>query len=149
MQASHQTSDMYWAGERLGEKRLVGAYAWQSLIKSGVIVPNGSDFPVEKVNPLISFHSSISRQDEKNWPEGGWQPAEVMTREQALLSMTKWPAMAAFQEADMGTLAVGKRADFTVLDKDIMTIPADQVLSTGVVATYVGGAQVYPKQGGK
>jgi predicted amidohydrolase YtcJ len=146
MQASHQTSDMYWAGERLGEQRLVGAYAWQSLIKSGVIVPNGSDFPVEKVNPLISFHSSISRQDEKNWPEGGWHPVEIMTREQALLSMTKWPAHAAFMEADYGTLSVGKRADFTVLDKDIMTVPADQVLSTGVVATYVGGAQVYPKQ---
>jgi predicted amidohydrolase YtcJ len=149
MQASHQTSDMYWAGERLGEQRLVGAYAWQSLLKTGVIVPNGSDFPVEKVNPLISFHSAISRQDDKNFPEGGWHPGEIMTRDQALLSMTKWPAMAAFQEAEMGTLTVGKRADFTVLDKDIMTVPADQVLSTGVVATYVGGSQVYPKQGGK
>lgn len=145
MQASHQTSDMYWAGERLGENRLTGAYAWQSLLKSGVIVPNGTDFPVEKVNPLITFHSSISRQDDKNWPEGGWHPAEVMTRDQALLSMTKWPAIAAFQEAELGTLTVGKRADFTVLDKDIMTVPADQVLSTGVVATFVGGAQVYPK----
>lgn len=149
MQASHQTSDMYWAGERLGEQRLAGAYAWQSLLKSGVIVPNGSDFPVEKVNPLISFHSAISRQDDKNWPEGGWHPGEIMTRDQALLSMTKWPAMAAFQEAEMGTLTVGKRGDFTVLDKDIMTAPPNEVLSTGVVATYVGGMQVYPKQGGK
>jgi predicted amidohydrolase YtcJ len=146
MQASHQTSDMYWAGERLGEQRLAGAYAWQSLLKSGVIVPNGSDFPVEKVNPLISFHAAISRQDDKNWPEGGWHPAEMMTRDQALLSMTMWPAMAAFQEAELGSITVGKRADFTVLDRDIMTVPAGQVLSTGVVGTYVGGVQVYPKQ---
>lgn len=145
MQSSHQTSDMYWAGERLGEQRLTGAYAWQSLIKTGVIVPNGSDFPVEKVNPLISFHSAISRQDDKNYPQGGWHPTEIMTREQALFSMTKWPAMAAFQEAELGTLSVGKRADFTVLDKDIMTVPAEQVLSAGVVATFVGGTQVYPK----
>jgi predicted amidohydrolase YtcJ len=145
MQASHQTSDMYWAGERLGEQRLAGAYAWQSLLRSGVVVPNGSDFPVEKVNPLISFHSSISRQDEKNWPEGGWRPEEVMTRDQALLSMTMWPAYAAFQEAELGSITVGKRADFVVLDKDIMQIPATEVLSTGVVATFFGGRQVYPK----
>ncbi len=145
MQASHQTSDMYWAKDRLGEARLAGAYAWQSLLKTGVIVPNGSDFPVEKVNPLISFHSAISRQDDKNWPEGGWRPQERMTRDQALLSMTMWPAMAAFQEAELGSLTVGKRADFTVLDKDIMTVPAEQVLATGVVATYVGGKPVYHK----
>lgn len=143
MQASHQTSDMYWAGERLGEQRLAGAYAWQSLLKTGVIIPNGSDFPVEFVNPLISFHSAISRQDEKNWPDGGWRPAEVMTRDQALLSMTLWPAMAAFQEAEMGSLTAGKRADFVVLDKDIMTVPATEVLSTQVVATFVGGKAVY------
>jgi predicted amidohydrolase YtcJ len=143
MQGSHQTSDMYWAKERLGEERLAGAYAWQSLLKTGVIVPNGSDFPVEKVNPLISFHSAISRQDDKNWPEGGWRPQERMTRDQALLSMTMWPALAAFQEAELGSLTVGKRADFTVLDKDIMTVPADQVLATGVVATFVGGKAVF------
>jgi predicted amidohydrolase YtcJ len=146
MQASHQTSDMYWAGERLGEQRLVGAYAWQALIKSGVIVPNGSDFPVEKVNPLISFHSAISRQDEKNWPADGWRPDERMTRDQALLSMTMWPAFAAFEEKELGSITVGKRADFTILDRDIMTIPAEQVLSTGVVATFVGGKPVYRAQ---
>ena len=143
MQASHQTSDMYWAGERLGEQRLTGAYAWQAFLKTGAIVPNGSDFPVEKVNPLISFHSAISRQDEKDWPEGGWRPDERMTREQALLSMTLWPAMAAFQESELGSLAAGKRADFVVLDQDIMTIPAEQVLATRVVATFVGGRAVY------
>jgi hypothetical protein len=145
MQASHQTSDMYWAKDRLGESRLVGAYAWQSLLKTGVIVPNGSDFPVEKVNPLISFHSAISRQDDKNWPDGGWQPQERMTRDQAFLAMTMWPAYAAFQEAELGSITVGKRADFVVLDKDIMKVPAAEVLATGVVATYVGGKLVYHK----
>jgi predicted amidohydrolase YtcJ len=146
MQASHQTSDMYWAGDRLGEARLAGAYAWHSLLETGVIIPNGSDFPVEQVNPLISFHSAISRQDEKNWPDGGWRPTEVMTREQALLSMTLWPAMAAFQEAELGSLSAGKRADFVILDRDIMTVPAQDVLSTQVRATFVGGREVYRAQ---
>ncbi len=145
MQASHQTSDMYWAGERLGDERLRGAYAWRSLLNSGVIIPNGSDFPVEKVNPLISFHSSISRQDDKNWPEGGWRPEERMTRDEALLSMTLWPAIAAFQESILGSLTPGKYADFTVLDQDIMTVPAEQVLGTSVLRTAVAGRDVYRK----
>lgn len=143
MQASHQTSDMYWAKDRLGEARLVGAYAWASLLKTGVIVPNGSDFPVEMVNPLISFHSAISRQDAKNSPPGGWRPQERMTREQALLSMTLWPALAAFQEKELGSITVGKRTDFTVLDQDIMTVPFERVLATKVVATYVGGKKIF------
>jgi predicted amidohydrolase YtcJ len=145
MQASHQTSDMYWAVERLGEQRRKGAYAWRSLLNSGVIVPNGSDFPVEKVDPLISFHAAFTRQDAKNWPEGGWQPQEIMTRDQALLSMTLWPAMAAFQEADLGSLTVGKRADFVILDQDIMTVAPEKVLETNVIATVVGGKTVYRK----
>ncbi len=143
MQASHQTSDMYWAGERLGEERLRGAYAWRSLLNSGVIIPNGSDFPVEKVNPLISFHSSISRQDDKDWPAGGWRPEERMTRDEALLSMTLWPAVSAFQESILGSLTPGKYADFTVLDQDIMTVPAEQVLQTSVLRTVVAGHAVY------
>jgi predicted amidohydrolase YtcJ len=147
MQASHQTSDMYWAGERLGEARLAGAYAWKSLLATGVIVPNGSDFPVEKVNPLISFHAAFTRQDEKNWPDGGWHPQEVMTRDQALLSMTLWPALAAFQEGELGSLSVGKRADFVLLDQDIMTVAPERVLETEVVATFVGGRAVYERNG--
>jgi predicted amidohydrolase YtcJ len=145
MQASHQTSDMYWAGTRLGEARLAGAYAWRSLLNTGVIIPNGSDFPVELVNPLISFHAAFSRQDAKNWPEGGWRSEEAMTREEALLSMTKWPAQAAFQEAILGTLTAGKYADFVVLDQDIMTVAPEQVLSTQVKKTVVGGTTVYAK----
>jgi predicted amidohydrolase YtcJ len=143
MQASHQTSDMYWAGKRLGQVRLDGAYAWRSLLNTGVIIPNGSDFPVEQVNPLISFMASIARQDDKGWPAGGWFPEQRMTRDEALRSMTIWPAMAAFQERDMGSITIGKYADFVILDQDIMRVPAEMVLRTRVLATYVGGKAVY------
>jgi predicted amidohydrolase YtcJ len=143
MQASHQTSDMYWAGKRLGPVRLDGAYAWRSLLNTGVVIPNGSDFPVEEVNPLISFLASIARQDAKGWPAGGWYPEQRMTREEALNSMTIWPAYAAFQERDMGSITPGKYADFVILDQDIMKVPAEMVLKTRVVATYLGGKKVY------
>jgi predicted amidohydrolase YtcJ len=143
MQASHQTSDMYWAGNRLGTTRLLGAYAWHSLLATGVVVPNGSDFPVEQVNPLISFHSAVSRQDAHDWPAGGWYPEQRMTREEALRAMTIWPAYAAFQERELGTLTAGKHADFVVLDRDIMRVPAEEILGTRVLATYLGGRAVY------
>jgi predicted amidohydrolase YtcJ len=145
MQAVHQTSDMYWAGSRLGLGRLLGAYAWRSLLETGVVVPNGSDFPVEAVNPLLSFHSAVSRQDADNWPAGGWMPEQRMTREEALKSMTIWPAYAAFQEATMGSLAPGKLADFVVLDRDIMTIAERDILGTAVLTTYIGGKAVYQR----
>ncbi len=143
MQASHQTSDMYWAGARLGAGRLLGAYAWRSLLNTGVVVPNGSDFPVEQVNPLISFHSAVSRQDARDWPPGGWYPAERMTRDEALKAMTIWPAYAAFQEKVLGSLTPGKYADFVVLDQDIMRVPPELILRTKVLQTWVGGARVY------
>ena len=143
MQASHQTSDMYWAATRLGSGRLLGAYAWRSLLNTGVVVPNGSDFPVEQVNPLISFHSAVSRQDARDWPPGGWYPAERMTRDEALLAMTLWPAYAAFQEKILGSLTPGKFADFVVLDQDIMRVPAELLLRTKVLSTWVSGEKVY------
>jgi predicted amidohydrolase YtcJ len=146
MQASHQTSDMYWAGTRLGSTRLLGAYAWRSLLDNGSIIPNGSDFPVEQVNPLISFHAAFSRQDARNWPPNGWYPEQKMTREEALRSITLWPAYAAFQERIMGSLTPGKLADFVVLDQDIMRVAPEQVLSTQVLATYVGGKAVYERK---
>ena len=145
MQASHQTSDMYWAGNRLGPTRLLGAYAWRALLQTGVIIPNGSDFPVEQVNPLVSFHSAVTRQDEHNWPTGGWLAEQRMTREEALKSMTLWAAIAAFQEAELGSLAPGKLADFVVLDQDIMSIAPERILATQVVATYLGGRAVYER----
>jgi predicted amidohydrolase YtcJ len=143
MQGSHQTSDMYWIADRLGRPRLEGAYAWRSLRETGVIIPNGSDFPVEEVNPLISFHAFVTRQDADGWPEGGWFPKQRLTREEALESITIWPAYAAFMENDVGSISVGKLADFVILDRDIMTVPPDEILGARVLRTVVGGRSVY------
>ncbi len=143
MQSSHQTSDMYWAGVRIGPTRELVAYAWRSLLDTGVIIPNGSDLPVELTNPLISFHAAISRQDAKDWPAGGWHPEQRMTRDEALKSMTIWPAQAAFMEAEVGSLSVGKRADFAVIDQDLMRVPAELILRTRVMQTWLGGERVY------
>ena len=145
MQAVHQTSDMYWAATRLGPSHVLGAYAWRSLLATGVIIPNGSDFPVERVNPLYSFHAAVSRQDEHDWPPGGWYPEQRMTRDEALKAMTIWPAYAGFQERIMGSLTPGKLADFDVLDRDIMVVPASEILGTQVLATYIGGRAVYER----
>ncbi|MFM2140413.1 MAG: hypothetical protein RLZZ25_678 [Gemmatimonadota bacterium] len=146
MQASHQTSDMYWAGNRLGETRLRGAYAWRSLLETGTIIPNGSDFPVEYVDPLISFKASVSRQDAKGWPVGGWFPEQRMTREEALKSMTIWPAYAAFQEAELGSLTPGKHADFVVLDQDLLRIPDAMLAQVRVRSTWFAGRKVYERR---
>ena len=143
MQASHQTSDMPWAERRLGPVRIRGAYAWRALLNTGVVIANGTDFPVEHVNPIITFHSSVTRQDADNAPPGGWYPDQRMTREEALRSMTIWPAYAAFQERELGSITPGKYADFTILNRDIMTTAAERILGAQVVATYVGGAPVY------
>jgi predicted amidohydrolase YtcJ len=143
MQASHQTSDMPWAEQRLGPERVKGAYAWRALRATGVVVPNGSDFPVEQVNPLLSFHAAFTRQSPENEPAGGWYPEQRMTREEALRSMTIWAAYAGFQEQLLGSLAPGKYADFVVLDQDIMQAPAADVLKTRVLATWLGGKAVY------
>ena len=145
MQSTHQTSDMYWAPNRLGYSRSLGAYAWRSLLNTGVIIPNGTDFPVEAVNPLKTFHSAVARQDENNWPAGGWFPDQRMTREEALKSMTVWPAVAAFQENDLGSLAPGKYADFVVLDRDIMRVATEEILGAQVLATFISGRAVYEK----
>ncbi|HUQ47005.1 MAG TPA: amidohydrolase [Gemmatimonadaceae bacterium] len=143
MQASHQTSDMRWAETRVGPDRIKGAYAWRSLLNTGVIIPDGSDFPVEEVNPLISFHAAVARQDETNWPQGGWYADQAMTRAEALKAMTIWPAYAAFQEKIMGSITPGKYADFVVLDQDIMSVPASDILKTNVTSTWIGGKAVY------
>ena len=143
MQATHQTSDMRWAEERVGPQRIRGAYAWRSLLNTGVVIPNGTDFPVEEVNPLLTFHAAVTRQDPTNWPAGGWYPEQKMTREEALQSMTIWPAYAAFQESELGSLTPGKYADFVVLDRDIMRIPDTEILGTMVVSTWIGGKRVY------
>lgn len=145
MQGSHQTSDMYWVPARLGWARAQGSYTWRSLLNTGVVIPNGSDFPVEAVNPLISFKAFVSRQDAAGFPAGGWFPDERATRQEALLSLTLWPAYAAFMEQETGSLAAGKHADFVVLDQDIMTVAPEAILNTTVVTTVLGGKVVYRK----
>jgi len=143
MQGSHQTSDMSWIENRIGPVRVQWAYVWRSLRNTGVIIPNGSDAPVESINPLVSFHSFITRQDADNQPPGGWFPDQRLTREEAFLGMTQWPARASFMENDVGSLSAGKYADFVILDQDIMTVPASQVLATRVLRTVLGGKTVY------
>jgi predicted amidohydrolase YtcJ len=143
MQATHQTSDMRWAESRLGPDRIRGAYAWRSLLNTGVVIPNGTDFPVEEVNPLLTFHAAVTRQDPQNSPVGGWYPDQKMTREEALQSITIWPAYAGFQESVLGSLAPGKYADFVVLDRDIMRVPDTEILGTRVISTWIGGKRVY------
>jgi predicted amidohydrolase YtcJ len=143
MQGSHQTSDMYWAIDRLGWTRVQGAYAWRTLLNTGVVVPNGSDFPVESPNPLISFKAFVTRQDENGWPAGGWFPDERTTRGEALKSMTLWPAYAGFMDDVSGSLSPGKFADFVVLDQDIMAVAPERILDTQVLMTVLGGQVVY------
>jgi predicted amidohydrolase YtcJ len=145
MQASHQTSDMPWAERRLGPERVKLAYAWRTLLGTGVVVPNGSDFPVEQVNPLLSFHAAFTRQSPGDEPAGGWHPEQRMTRDEALKSMTIWAAHAGFQERVLGSLSPGKYADFVVLSQDIMAVAPEKVLDTTVLSTWIGGEAVYER----
>ena len=145
MQPTHATSDMYWAGERLGEERLAGAYAWHSLAEHGAHLALGSDFPVEAVDPMLGIYAAVTRQDLEGWPEGGWLPEERMSREQALLGFTIDAARAGFMEDSVGTLEPGKYADFIVLDRDIMTVPPKDIPGTEVLQTWVGGKKVFER----
>jgi predicted amidohydrolase YtcJ len=143
MQPSHAIGDLHFAPSRLGINRLEGAYAWQSFIKSGVIVPGGSDAPVERGEPMIEFYAAVARKDMKGFSGEGWHPEEAVTREQALKMFTIWPAYAAFEEKLRGSIEVGKLADFTVLSADIMKIPETEILKTRCVMTVIGGEVVY------
>ncbi len=143
MQTTHQISDMAWAQARLGPERVLGAYAWRSLLDTGVIIANGTDAPVEAVSTLRTFHAAISRQNERNEPPGGWYPDQRMTRDEALKSMTIWAAHANFQEKLLGSITPGKYADFVVMDRDWMTAPAETIMETRIAATYLAGTRVY------
>jgi hypothetical protein len=147
MQASHQSSDAPMAMNRIGWTRVQGAYAWRSLISTGVVIPNGTDLPVERVNPLIGFHAFVTRQDATNWPAGGWFPAEALTRQEALWAMTLWPAYASFTEDLLGSITPGKYADFVVLSQDIMSVAPERILDTEVLMTVLGGRVVHQKEG--
>jgi predicted amidohydrolase YtcJ len=143
MQPSHAIGDLFFAPSRLGIPRLAGAYAWQSFIKSGVVVPGGSDAPVERGEPMIEFYAAVARKDQKGFSAEGWHPEEALTREQALKMFTIWPAYAAFEEKLRGSIEVGKLADLTIVSADIMRIPEAEILQTRCVMTVIGGEIVY------
>jgi hypothetical protein len=143
MQPSHAIGDLHFAPSRLGIDRLQGAYAWQSFIKSGSIVPGGSDAPVERGEPMIEFYAAVARKDMKGFSAEGWHPEEAATHEQALKMFTIWPAFAAFEERLRGSIEAGKLADFTILSGDIMKMPEAEILKTRAVMTVIGGEIVY------
>ena len=143
MQPSHAISDLFFAPARLGKERLAGAYAWQSLLKSGAIVCGGSDAPVERGEPMIEFYAAVSRKSIKGESADGWHPEQAVSREQALKMFTLAPAYAAFEEADKGSLEPGKLADLTVLSADIMKIREPEILRTVCAMTVIGGEIVY------
>ena len=143
MQPSHAISDLFFAPARLGMERLTGAYVWQSFIKSGCIIAGGSDAPVERGEPMIEFYAAVARKSTKGESGGGWHPEQAVSREDALKMFTIWPAYAAFEEKNKGSIEVGKLADFTVLSQDIMKIPEAEILETRNEMTVIGGEIVY------
>ncbi|HXQ02068.1 MAG TPA: amidohydrolase, partial [Candidatus Udaeobacter sp.] len=145
MQPSHAIGDLFFAPARLGMDRLVGAYAWQSFIKSGCIIAGGSDAPVERGEPMIEFYAAVARKSIKGESGEGWHPEQAVSREDALKMFTIWPAYAAFQERDKGSIEVGKLADFTVLSQDIMKIPETEILETRNDMTVIGGEIIYSR----
>jgi predicted amidohydrolase YtcJ len=146
VQPTHCTSDMYWATDRLGPKRAEGAYLWKTFLAQGVRLPAGSDAPVERVAVVPGLYAAVTRQDAKGWPAGGWHPQERVSAEEALRMFSADVAYAAFEEADRGTIAVGKRADFTVLSQDPTAVTPSGILSTQVVMTIVGGRVVHERR---
>jgi predicted amidohydrolase YtcJ len=142
-QPTHATSDMYWAGDRLGKDRIKGAYAYQQLLKQNGWIALGTDFPVEDISPFKTFYAAVVRKDEKGFPAGGFQMENALTREQALRGMTIWAARSAFEEKEKGSLEPGKLADFVILDQDIMTAPEQRILHTQVLKTFLNGEIVY------
>ncbi|MDP7592369.1 MAG: amidohydrolase family protein [Litorilituus sp.] len=142
MQATHATSDKNMAQDRLGETRILGAYAWQTLLKAGVIIAGGSDFPIESANPFFGLHASVTRQDKENMPNKGWYVNEAMTTAQAFKSFTLDAAFAAHQEDLIGSLAKNKKADFILVDQDIFNINPSQLWKTQVLETWINGKRV-------
>ncbi len=146
VQPTHATSDMYWAGDRLGSERVKGAYAYKQLMNQNGWIPLGTDFPVEQINPMFTFFAATMRKDAKDYPTGGYQMENALTPEQALRGMTIWAAKANFEEKEKGSLEVGKFADFIVLENDIMKANATQILKNKVLKTYVNGEKVYEQK---
>ncbi|WP_397447437.1 amidohydrolase [Polaribacter sp. R77954] len=143
VQPTHATSDMYWAEERIGKERMKGAYAFRNLLNRYGKIALGTDFPVEKVNPFLTFYAATFRKDLEGFPEDGFQMNNALYRDQTLKGMTIWAAYSNFEEEEKGSIEVGKFADFVILNLDIMTISGDKIPNTKVVATYLNGEKVY------
>lgn len=147
VQPTHATSDMYWAQDRVGADRIKGAYAYKTLLQKSKIVALGTDYPVEQVNPFLTFYAAVSRQDVTGYPAQGFLPEQALTREEALRGMTIWAAFSNFEENEKGSLEVGKAADFVILNQDIMKVDIKKVPDTKVRATYINGERVYKNYG--
>ncbi len=146
MQPSHAIGDMHFAPDRLGENRLIGAYAWRTLIDSGVIVPGGSDAPVERGDPLIEFYAAVVRADLSGFQGPNWHSEEAISRSEALKMFTLWPAIASFQENDLGTITVGKKADLSAFSVDLMTVEFSEIPKAHAVLTIVDGELIYVRE---
>jgi len=146
VQPTHATSDMYWAGERLGPVRIKNAYAYKQLLDQNGWMPLGTDFPVEYISPFKTFFAAVARQDDKQFPQGGYQIENALTRQQALRGMTIWAARSAFEEKQKGSIEVGKSADLIILDTDIMTCKIEEVLNAKALATYINGEKVWERK---
>ena len=143
VQPTHATSDMYWVKDRIGASRMAGAYPYKMLLKEAGSIALGTDFPVENVNPILTFYAAVTRKDVNGYPEGGFNFENALTREEALRGMTIWGAEANFEEKEKGSIEVGKNADFVILDRDIMEEADKRLISTKVVATIINGNVVY------
>jgi predicted amidohydrolase YtcJ len=146
VQPTHATSDMYWAADRLGKERVKGAYAYKQLLNQNGWIPLGTDFPVEKINPMLTFYAATARKDSKGYPAAGFQIENALGREQALRGMTIWAAKANFEEQEKGSLEIGKFADFVILENDLMKANDQEILNNKVIKTYLNGEKVYEKK---
>lgn len=146
VQPTHGTSDMYWAGDRLGAERVKGAYAYKQLLEQNGWIPLGTDFPVEDISTFKTFYAAVVRKDAKGWPADGYQMENALTREDALRGMTIWAAKANFEEKEKGSLEKGKFADFVILDTDMIKEVPEKLLQVQVLKTFLGGEKVYEKK---
>jgi len=145
MQPTHTTSDMYWAEERLGDHRIHYAYCLRSLMKENGLIPLGTDFPVEGIDPLATFYAATARKDAEGYPPGGFGPEESLSREEAMRGMTIWAALAKFEEETRGSLEPGKFADLVMVNRDLISCEESEILETEVLKTWLGGELVYEK----